>query len=105
LQVIFPLVTIRPGKWLMVTRYNKKVAIIFEELSTPHSIVHISLENTKSPEFVLVNPDARLLAIGDPNTGIVLWQSGAIIEYLVEQHDRNKLLTYRTAPEKYHLKQ
>jgi glutathione S-transferase len=35
----------------------------------------------------------------------VLWESGAIIEYLVEQYDRDEILTYKTAPEKYLLKQ
>lgn len=44
-------------------------------------------------------------AIEDPNTGITLWESGAIIEYLVDLYDKESKLTFPTAPEKYHVKQ
>lgn len=44
-------------------------------------------------------------AIEDPNTGIVLWESGAIIEYLIDQYDTSTELTFTSSPEKYHAKQ
>lgn len=44
-------------------------------------------------------------AIEDPNTGIVLWESGAIIEYLIDQYDTSAELTFTSSPEKYHAKQ
>jgi glutathione S-transferase len=47
----------------MVTIYNKKVATTLKELITSYSIIHMSLENAKSPGFVLVNPNGRLPAI------------------------------------------
>lgn len=47
----------------------------------------------------------RLPAIDDPNTGITIWESGAIIEYLVETYDKDSRLTFTTVPEKYHAKQ
>ena len=58
-----------------------------------------------TPVYEKVNPNGRVPAIEDPNTGITLWESGAIIEYLIEKYDTSKSLTYDTEPEKYHLKQ
>ena len=44
-------------------------------------------------------------AIEDPNTGITLWESGAILQYLIEQYDTEKKLHYDSSPEKYHQNQ
>lgn len=33
-------------------------------------------------------------AIEDPNTGVVLWESGAIVTYIIEQYDKDFNLTY-----------
>lgn len=49
--------------------------------------------------------DSRVPAIEDPNTKITLWESGAIIEYLIDTYDKSHELTYTTFPEKYQLKQ
>lgn len=48
---------------------------------------------------------SRVPAIQDPNTDVTLWESGAIIEYLIETYDKAKQLTYDTVPEKFQLKQ
>ena len=42
----------------------------------------------KKEPYVKVNPNGRVPAIEDPNTGISLWESGAINEYLVDQYDK-----------------
>lgn len=34
------------------------------------------------------------LAIEDPNTQITLWETGAIIQYLIKQYDTQKRLSY-----------
>lgn len=44
-------------------------------------------------------------AIEDPNTGITIWESGAIIEYLVDEYDTTEKISYKSKPEKYYLKQ
>lgn len=59
----------------------------------------------KKPEFEKINVNGRVPAIEDPNTGITLWESGAIIEYLVETYDKNNTLTYTSCPEKFLVKQ
>jgi glutathione S-transferase len=59
----------------------------------------------KKPPFEKINPNGRVPAIEDPNTGITLWESGAIIEYLIDTYDKSNSLTYTKAPEKYFVKQ
>jgi glutathione S-transferase len=44
-------------------------------------------------------------AMEDPNTDLVLCESGAIILYLIEQYDNEKKLTYTTFKEKHLLNQ
>jgi len=59
----------------------------------------------KKPPYEKINPNGRVPAIEDPNTNITLWESGAIIEYLIDTYDKANQLTYATFPEKYLLKQ
>ena len=44
--------------------------------------------------FTDVNPNGRVPAIHDPNTGVTLWESGAIVTYLVEQYDKENKVSY-----------
>lgn len=64
-----------------------RVAIILEELHLPHEFVPIQITQVKDPEYLAVNPNGRLPAIHDPNTNLTLWESGAIVEYLIERYD------------------
>ena len=40
-------------------------------------------------------------AIEDPNTGYNIWESAAIIEYLLETYDKDNSLSYTNSPEKF----
>ena len=83
-----------------------KPAIIMEELGVPYDITEISLADIKKQPFTSINPNGRLPAIEDPNTGITLWESGAIVEYLVEVYDRECRLTFPAgSPEYFQAKQ
>ncbi|KAH8892020.1 glutathione S-transferase Ure2-like protein [Thozetella sp. PMI_491] len=83
-----------------------KVAIVLRELGLPHDIIPTNFEEIKLPWYLEINPNGRLPAIRDPNTGITLWESGAILDYLVEEYDKdNKLSFPRGTPEYYHAKQ
>ncbi|CAG8961591.1 hypothetical protein HYFRA_00006125 [Hymenoscyphus fraxineus] len=84
-----------------------KVVLILEELSIPYEIVAFKFDDVKRKPFITLNPNGRAPAIEDPNIGpdgLVLWESGAIIQYLVEQYDTEKKLTYETF-EKYKVNQ
>lgn len=83
-----------------------KVAIILEELGLQHETVSVSLSDVKKSDYMAINPNGRLPAIHDPNTGITLWESGAIVEYLIERYDTENKLSFATGtPEAYHAKQ
>ena len=83
-----------------------KVAIILKELGLPFETVSVPFSDIKKPDYVAINPNGRLPAIYDPNTDITLWESGAIIEYLIERYDKNHQLSFAPGtPESYHTKQ
>jgi glutathione S-transferase len=71
-----------------------KVAILLEELNIPHEIVSISFPDLKQPDYLKINPNGRMPAIEDPNTGLTLWESGAIIEYIIEKYDTAHKLSF-----------
>jgi len=83
-----------------------KVAIILEELDLPYELVDIPMADIKKPEYLAINPNGRLPAIHDPNTELTLWESGAIVEYLVERYDTAHKLSFAPGTaESYHAKQ
>ncbi|KAL1596342.1 Transcriptional regulator ure2 [Paraconiothyrium brasiliense] len=83
-----------------------KVAMVAAELNLHHEIIHIGFDKAKDPEYLAINPNGRLPAIYDPNTDLTLWESGAIIEYLVENYDHDHKLSHAIGtPSAYHSKQ
>ncbi|KAL5589259.1 hypothetical protein FOVSG1_011126 [Fusarium oxysporum f. sp. vasinfectum] len=83
-----------------------KVAIVLEELQIPWEAKYLPLSEVKKPEYVAINPNGRLPALEDPNTGITVWESGAILEYLVMEYDKEQQLSFPLATaEFYHCQQ
>ena len=83
-----------------------KVAMILEELDLSYEVTPIPFSDVKKPEYLAVNPNGRLPAIYDPNTDITLWESGAILEYLIERYDKTHRISFAPGtPESYHAKQ
>ncbi|KAH8903017.1 glutathione S-transferase [Coniochaeta sp. PMI_546] len=78
-----------------------KVAIILEELRLPWSPVRVKETEIKTEPFISLNPNGKVPVLTDPNTGIVLWESGAIIDYLIAEYDKESKLHYTSFPEKY----
>lgn len=79
-----------------------KVAVILDELSVPYKHEFQEMSAIKQEPFISVNPNGRVPAIEDPNTGIILWESGAIIMYLIETYDKDGKISYHSGPEKYY---
>ncbi|KAK6599402.1 hypothetical protein QC760_005380 [Botrytis cinerea] len=82
-----------------------KVAVILEELNIPYTTKFVNFSEVKKEPYTQLNPNGRLPSIEDPNTDITLWESGAIIEYLIEKYDVNHQLSYNTFAETYLAKQ
>ena len=69
---------------------GRKITIFCEEAALPYRITLIDLYEGahRQAEFLAVNPNGRIPAIHDPETGITLWESGAILQYLAEKTGR-----------------
>jgi glutathione S-transferase len=82
-----------------------KVAIIMNELNLPYELKIPEGSTIKQKPYTDLNPNGRLPTIEDPNTGITLWESAAIITYLIDTYDKDNKISYSSFPEKYHLQQ
>jgi len=76
-----------------------KVSITLEELGLPYTVHKIDIsKNTQKEEwFLKINPNGRIPALTDEFVDgelIRLFESGAIMQYLVEQYDTRQLISY-----------
>ncbi|KAI1815087.1 glutathione S-transferase [Poronia punctata] len=71
-----------------------KVVMILEELGLPYEIKEVKWAEIKKEPYLSINPNGRIPAIHDPNSDLTLWESGAIIEYLVEKYDTENKISY-----------
>ncbi|TVY55624.1 Glutathione S-transferase-like protein gedE [Lachnellula cervina] len=72
-----------------------KVSIILTELSLAFESQYLGFDKLKTPEYLKLNPNGRLPTLVDPNNGdFTIWESGAIIEYVIAKYDKNHLLSY-----------
>ncbi|KAK5945432.1 glutathione S- transferase, nitrogen catabolite repression regulator [Knufia obscura] len=78
-----------------------EVCMVLEEIKLPYTIRFLELSEVKGEAFTKINVNGRLPAIEDPNTDITLWESGAIIQYLVDQYDKDGKISYKMSPEKH----
>ncbi|KAH8891191.1 glutathione S-transferase [Thozetella sp. PMI_491] len=81
-----------------------KIAIALEMLKVPYNLQLWQLgdnpENgVKSAKFLKITPNGRVPALEDPNTGVVSWESGAIMNYIRRMYDKENLLGPRDSGE------
>ena len=74
-----------------------KDAIVMECLRLPYEIRlwkfgHDPHNGVKGIDFTQINPNGRVPALEDPNTGVIVWESGAIINYLRRKYDEANIL-------------
>lgn len=69
------------------TPNGRKPAIMLEEVELPYNPIKIDLSKREqfSPEFVAINPNSKIPAIVDRETGMTVFESGAILIYLAEK--------------------
>lgn len=72
-----------------------------EELNPPYKTHFVSFAEVKKEPFIKLNPNGRLPAIEDPNNGITFFESGAIVEYLVDTYDLENKIQYTDRNNKY----
>ncbi|NEO19027.1 MULTISPECIES: glutathione S-transferase N-terminal domain-containing protein [unclassified Moorena] len=79
------------------TPNGRKPAIMLEEVGLPYTVHKIDITKGEqfTPEYVAINPNSKIPAILDQDTGIKVFESGAILIYLAEKTD--KLLPTDTA--------
>lgn len=72
------------------TPNGHKLTLMLEELGLPYEIVpvNIRLGEQFRPEFLKISPNNRMPALEDSDTGVSLFESGAILLYLADKHDR-----------------
>jgi len=76
------------------TPNGRKVSILLEELGLSYRIIPVNITNNEQfrPEFLAVSPNNKIPAITDPDgpdgQPLHLFESGAILIYLAEKHDR-----------------
>jgi GST-like protein len=69
------------------TPNGRKVSVMLEELGLPYTVhpVNIGKGEQFTPEFVAICPNSKIPAIVDRDTGISVFESGAILIYLGEK--------------------
>ncbi|KAK5127749.1 hypothetical protein LTR08_004209 [Meristemomyces frigidus] len=73
-----------------------KIAIALEILSIPYEVklwqFGPAANGVKGPAFLAINENGRVPAVEDPNTGVVSWESGACLNYLLRVYDKSNKL-------------
>ena len=55
-----------------------KIFMILEELKVPYEPKLVDLGDSKREPYKSLNPNGRVPALEDPNTGFTIWESGVI---------------------------
>jgi GST-like protein len=76
----------------------QKVSIMLEECAIPYEVVAVDINKGDqfAADFLAISPNNRIPAIIDPECGIALFESGAILVYLAERAGRLMADRYAT---------
>lgn len=72
------------------TPNGRKVSIMLEELGVPYTAHAINIGNDEqfAPDFLKLSPNNKIPAIYDQETGISVFESGAILLYLADKYQK-----------------
>ncbi|KAL8824444.1 MAG: hypothetical protein Q9191_005054 [Dirinaria sp. TL-2023a] len=81
-----------------------KIAIALEFLGVPYKTKLWEFGNdpergVKGAAFLKINENGRVPALEDPNTGVLSWESGAVMNYVVRNYDKQGLLRPKNSSE------
>lgn len=76
--------------------------MILEELKVPYETKFVDVGDLKKESYESVNPNGRVPALHDPNTGLTIWESGAILEYLVDTYDKQHAISFAAGSQEYY---
>jgi GST-like protein len=67
-----------------------KISILLEELKVDYktTAINLSVGEQKQPSFLELNPNGRIPVIKDLENNLLVFESGAIMMYLAEKHQR-----------------
>lgn len=88
----------------MITLYHAplsrsvRVRWLLEELAIPHVLETRKLGELKTPEYLALHPLGKVPTLVDD--GLVLFESGAIVQYLLEQYGKGRLEPKIGSPER-----
>ncbi len=70
------------------TPNGRKITLMLEALGVPYQMIPINIRTGDQflPSFLKVSPNNRIPALMDHETGINVFESGAILTYLAEKH-------------------
>jgi GST-like protein len=73
--------------YTFTTPNGRKASIMLEEVELPYNVhkIDITKNDQFTSEFVAINPNSKIPAIVDHDTGITVFESGAILIYLAEK--------------------
>ena len=85
--------------YTFTTPNGRKASIMLEEVGLPYNVHKIDITKNEqfTPEYIAINPNSKIPAIVDPDTGITVFESGAILIYLAEKTSSNLLPTEQKA--------
>ncbi|GAC1503040.1 MAG: glutathione S-transferase family protein [Chamaesiphon sp.] len=73
--------------YTFTTPNGRKASVMLEEVDIPYNVYKIDITKGDqfTPEYVAINPNSKIPAIIDGDTGITVFESGAILIYLAEK--------------------
>ncbi|CCM01923.1 uncharacterized protein FIBRA_03996 [Fibroporia radiculosa] len=80
-----------------------KVEFVLTELGLSYESIHLQPGQQKEPDYTKYNPNGRIPALVDHrNSDFVVWESDAILAYLVEIYDPTHRISAVTPEDKVH---
>jgi GSH-dependent disulfide-bond oxidoreductase len=73
--------------YTFTTPNGRKASVMLEEVELPYTVhvIDIRKGDQFTPDYVAINPNSKIPAIVDRDTGMTVFESGAILMYLAEK--------------------